>query len=76
MKIIVTKRYDDYCGDGINIRLITNDSEKEIDFIKGEPEDMCLSRDLSDVYSIPDLLVAAYNAGKNGETFEIENIND
>ena len=33
----------------------------------GEPEDSNLSRDFSDVYSIPKLLQIVYEAGKNGE---------
>lgn len=38
------------------------------------PEDATLYRDLSFVYSIPDMLEEAYEAGKNGEDFTIEYI--
>lgn len=38
----------------------------------GEPEDNSLGRDFSDIYNIPDLMKIAYEAGKNGEEFEIE----
>ncbi len=37
----------------------------------GEPEDSNLSRDFSDCYSITDLMEQAYLAGKNGESFEV-----
>lgn len=46
--------------------------ETRLYFADGEPEDNNLSRNFSDVYSIPKLLKKAYNAGKNGEKFEIE----
>lgn len=39
---------------------------------EGEPEDMYLFRDLSDVYSITDLIKMAYDAGKAGEDYEYE----
>lgn len=37
----------------------------------GEPEDNLLHRDLNFVYRIVPLMERAFNAGKNGETFEI-----
>lgn len=40
------------------------------------PEDATFGRDLSDCNNIPDLLRRAYEAGKNGELFEIEYINE
>jgi hypothetical protein len=39
----------------------------------GEPEDNSLGRNFSSVYSIPNLMQRAYEAGKNGEEFEITN---
>ena len=36
----------------------------------GEPEDSNLSRDFSDVFSIPNLMRRAWEAGKRGEKFE------
>ena len=38
----------------------------------GEPEDANLSRDFCDCFSIPELMKKAYQAGLNGEPFEIE----
>jgi len=43
---------------------------------EGEPEDMYLFRDLSDAYSISDLVSMAYQAGKNGEEFEYKLIEE
>lgn len=40
------------------------------------PEDNNLGRNFSGIKSIPDLLQQAYNAGKNGEEFSIEEIED
>ncbi len=59
---------------GVETILITNEGTKSVNFAGGEPEDMSIARDLSDAWSIKELLVSAYNAGKNGETLEIEEI--
>jgi len=40
----------------------------------GEPEDNTITRDLNFVLRIPDMLKEAYEAGKRGEEFEIEQI--
>jgi hypothetical protein len=37
----------------------------------GEPEDNSLGRDLNFVFSIPEWMKMAYEAGKNGEDFNI-----
>lgn len=42
-----------------------------LSFSDGEPEDNTLSRNFSDVYSIPKLIEMAYQAGKSGEELEI-----
>lgn len=39
----------------------------------GEPEDNTIYRDLNFVFDIPDMLRAAYDAGRAGEYFVIEN---
>ena len=51
--------------------MVEVDGEKGAYFL-GEPEDASISRDFSDVWSIPGLMKAAYDAGKNGEAFIIE----
>lgn len=40
------------------------------------PEDNTLSRNFSDCYDIPELLRKAYEAGRNGEEFELEYVID
>ena len=45
-----------------------------VKFSDGEPEDANLSRDFSDVHSIPMLLKRAHAAGERGEIFEVEEI--
>lgn len=40
----------------------------------GEPEDNTIGRNFNDVVSIPELLRRAWEAGKAGESFEVENI--
>ncbi|QDX93608.1 hypothetical protein EEL30_15660 [Brevibacillus laterosporus] len=40
------------------------------------PEDATLERDLNFVYNIPDLMRQAYEAGKNGEPFEVVEVDE
>jgi hypothetical protein len=47
------------------------DGKTEAGFLDGESEDANISRDFADVYSIPSLMQKAYEAGKNGDSFEI-----
>ncbi len=68
MKInAIRKSYD--LRDGYCIEV---DGEEVFEAYDGEPEDSNLSRDFNAIYSIPDLMKRAYEAGKAGETFEIE----
>jgi hypothetical protein len=57
--------------EGVTTVLVTEEGSKSVSFSGGEPEDMTISRDLNDAWFIKDLLVMAYNAGKNSETLEI-----
>ena len=50
------------------------DDKRVFSACDGEPEDNNLSRNFNDCYSIDNLLKQAYDAGKNGEDFEIEGI--
>jgi len=54
----------------------SNGKSMSISIGEGEPEDMYLFRDLSDVYSISNLIEMAYEAGKAGEDFEYELIEE
>lgn len=61
---------------GVETELTTNEGTKSVNFAGGEPEDMTISRDLSDAWDIQTLLIMAYNAGKNGEVIEIEQVRE
>ena len=63
--------YYDY-RDRLKIVVVTNNGEQTLNFHDGEPEDNNLGRNFGHCHSIPALLEQAYNAGKNGEEFEIE----
>lgn len=79
MKIIIThnadeKNYGQY--EKVSTEIITSEGSATVSFAGGEPEDMTISRDLCDAWDISDLLVMAYNAGKNNEELEIEQIEE
>jgi len=58
----------DYC-DALEIEI---DGKVVFSVSDGEPEDSNLSRDFSDCYSIISFMKQAYEAGKRGESFDIE----
>ena len=76
MKVEVIHRSDkevencDY-RDAMEIHI---DGKRVFSVSDGEPEDASLSRDFNDAYSVPDLLQRAYEAGKNGEPFEMSTV--
>lgn len=55
-----------------NILEIYIDGKCSFSVSDGEPEDANLARDFNDCCSVSDLMRKAYDAGKNGESFEIE----
>jgi hypothetical protein len=63
---------DEEDGGHMSLSLQTEKYKGSIGFGRGEPEDMTLYRDLSDALHIEEMLVAAYNAGKNGEELIVE----
>ena len=80
MKITETHEFynsDHTDASNVEIEIEFDNSEKRIISIgEGEKEDMYLFRDLSDAYNISDALIAAYNAGKNGEKLSYELIEE
>lgn len=54
----------------VDIEIITDKGNKTCSIGGGEPEDMSIARDLSDIWSVPTMLKLAYEAGKNGEELE------
>lgn len=55
--------------------VITIDGQTVFTVQDGEPEDNYTYRNFNDVYDIPNLLRKAYEAGVNGEEFQLE-VND
>jgi hypothetical protein len=72
MKVTIIERTEQQCEeyDYRQAYQIDINSEKMLLVSDGEPEDSNLSRDFSDVYSIPDLMRKAHEAGLKGETLE------
>lgn len=69
----VTERkwqYEDY-RDFLEISI---NGEVQFTIGQGEPEDMSLTRDMSDCYNIISMMKQAYEAGKNGEDFLVESL--
>lgn len=69
MKITETLPTDPYEGSW-SLQLKTSEGSNYLSFGRGEPEDMCLARDLNDAFKIKDLILMAYKAGKAGEPLE------
>lgn len=80
MKITETHEYYNSDHDNasqVNIEILTDSGEAlDISIGEGSPEDMYLFRDLSDAYSISDAIRMAYDAGKRGEEFTYELIEE
>lgn len=70
MKVTVVKSED--TRDYRNLLEIFVNDEQEFYAVDGEPEDNTLCRNFNDCYSIPALMRAAYEAGKRGEEFVLE----
>ena len=78
MEIVITEYEKDdlmYAG-SLSVDLITENYNGGCSFGAGEPEDNCLARDLSDAFNIENMLIAAYNAGKNNESINITKLSE
>lgn len=71
MKVIVTREIsEDYETESLEIVI---DYHTKFSVCSSDSsEDNTLSRNFSDCYDIPSLLRKAYEAGKNGESFDVE----
>jgi hypothetical protein len=65
----------DYGYDRVTI-VVDNDEFCSVRDFSECPEDANTGRDLSFVYGIPKLLKKAYEAGKNGDSFDMEEIKE
>ena len=73
MKIVETITTDDDYRQTLTIEV---DGKGIFGVGDGEPEDSNLSRDFSDCLIVTDLMKMAYEAGKNGEEWEYELIEE
>lgn len=55
---------------------ITIDGKRVFSACDGEPEDNNLCRNFNGCFNIVDMLKQAFEAGKRGETLEIEHVGD
>lgn len=70
--------WDEYSGKGslsVTVELADGRSES-VEIFAGEPEDATFNRDLNGAYSIVDIVKLAYEAGKNGEEYAYEFVNN
>ena len=68
MKVEVLNSEYDYRG-FLSVKI---DGKVVMSFCDGEPEDNCLGRNFNDIQKVGDLLKLAHEAGKNGESFELD----
>ena len=76
MKVVISTRSEEEIErcDYRDAYVIEINGDQVFSVCDDEPEDSNLGRSFSDVYCIGSLMQMAYNAGKNGEEFEIENV--
>lgn len=71
MKVKMITEHDGWGYDSLEIEVDGN-SKFSVSSSDDSPEDNNLLRNFSDCYGIGELMELAYNAGKNGEEFELE----
>jgi hypothetical protein len=77
VKITETHDIDEDYGTGsLSVVIKTDDDWGGVEICAGEPEDNTFNRDLNDAYGIRRLLTLAYEAGKRGEPYEYEFIDE
>lgn len=70
--------YEDGGKGSVNVVLFDDEGKriKGATIRAGEPEDAVFFRDLDGAFNIVDLVIAAYDAGKRGETLEYEFVDE
>jgi len=70
--------FDEYAGKGSLSVAVMDDTgaRRSVNLRAGEPEDAVFFRDLNGAYEIVELVRFAYEAGKRGEAFEYEFIDE
>lgn len=77
MKLKTISKSNEYGDNTKFVVELRNDSDLivlRLDFCNGEPEDNSLGRNFNDVFYIEEAIRIAYEAGKNGEKLEVENV--
>lgn len=65
-------RHDGWADDGTHGVQVFVDGHAHFELMSGEPEDAVVYRDWWCLLHIPAMMRAAYEAGKRGESFEVE----
>ena len=78
MKVIVTRTIRNEYGfdEEVGYTVETPKNSISIYNMNECPEDATLSRDLSDIYTVEDMIQEAYEAGKRGEEIKFEYITE
>lgn len=78
MKVIETHDIDEYGKGSVAVTLYDDEGKRitGVYIISGEPEDNTFYRDLSRARNIASLVTTAYEAGKRGEPYEYEFIDE
>lgn len=79
MSVFETHDIDEEYGKGSVTVSISADGGKRgasVTIFAGEPEDNTFNRDLNDAYDISTLVKTAYEAGKRGEPYEYEFVDE
>lgn len=76
MKVVIMSRTEEEIErcDYRDAYMVMIDGEQVFSVYDDEPEDSNMGRSFSDVYSIGHIMELAYNAGKNGEEFLLEEV--
>lgn len=72
VKFNTIERDDDWYGHTVSYEIYFN-GQRRLHIGQGEPEDMTLYRDLSDVFNVESMIIEAYNAGKANKILYIAN---
>ena len=76
MRVVETHDIDEDGQGTLSIEVETESGECSVSLMAQEPEDNTFYRDLNSAYSIAELLKLAYEAGKRGELYEYEFIDE
>lgn len=76
LELVSVQDHDDEGNGSLKINIKNKDTEINLTFYDGEPEDNSLGRNFSDCYRIVEALQLAYEAGKRGDSIQITDIDN